>query len=60
MLIDQPGFVHQFISHCKHIRPDKPFNPASGLVLLPHGSKSKILSLGGGERKQRRSDAQEM
>lgn len=31
-LIDQPGFVHQFISHCKHIRLDKPFNPACSLI----------------------------
>lgn len=28
-LIDQPGFVHQFISHCQHVCLDKPFNPAS-------------------------------
>lgn len=45
VLIDQPGFVHQFISHCKHIRPDKPFNPASGLICFPMEASQKSCHL---------------
>lgn len=45
VLIDQPGSVHQFISHCKHIRPDKPFNPASGLVCFPMEASQKSCHL---------------
>lgn len=32
-LIDQPGFVRQFFSHCQHVCLDKTFNPASVFLL---------------------------
>lgn len=53
-LIDQTGFVHQFISHSKHIRLDKPFNPAFSLFCFPLKTSLKKNSGHLGERKQRR------
>lgn len=45
-LIDQLGFVHQFISHCKSIRLDMSFNPASSLILFPWKASQQASLLG--------------